>query len=145
MLNLDEIMDIKELHKEGCSIKGIARQTGFARNTVRSVLRGDRDGGDPRKTRSSKLDPFKDYLKQQYLETEIPVRRLFSNICQLGYEGSIDQVYRYLRPLKTELRRREKLTVRFETLPIGAIATALLDPGGVPFVHYGVRADGAAQ
>jgi len=32
--------------------------------------------------------------------------------------------------------------VRFETLPIAAVATALLDPGGVPFVHYAVRAYG---
>ncbi|MFQ5744802.1 MAG: GWxTD domain-containing protein, partial [Acidobacteriota bacterium] len=33
--------------------------------------------------------------------------------------------------------------VRFETLPIQALATALLDPTGMPFLHYAVRTDGA--
>jgi hypothetical protein len=32
--------------------------------------------------------------------------------------------------------------VRYETLPIAAVATALLDPGGIPFVHYAVSANG---
>ena len=95
MLNLDKLMNIKDLHKQGYSIKGIVRQTGHARNTVRSVLRGMRNAlATSRKQRRSKLDPFKDYLKQQYQETEIPVPRLFSNICELGYKGSIAQVYR---------------------------------------------------
>ena len=39
MLRLEEWMDIKSLHKEGHSIKAIARQTGRSRNTVRRVLR----------------------------------------------------------------------------------------------------------
>lgn len=32
--------------------------------------------------------------------------------------------------------------VRFETLPLTATATALLDPSGVPFVHWAVRTEG---
>jgi len=39
LLRLEEWMDIKSLHKEGHSIKAIARHTGRSRNTVRRVLR----------------------------------------------------------------------------------------------------------
>ena len=39
MLKLEEWMDIRTLHREGHSIKEIARQTGRSRNTVRRVLR----------------------------------------------------------------------------------------------------------
>ena len=35
----------------------------------------------------------------------------------MGYEGSIDTLRRYLRTLKTETTRQQKLTVRFETPP----------------------------
>jgi RHS repeat-associated protein len=38
LLRLEEWMDIKSLHKEGHSIKAIARHTGRSRNTVRRVL-----------------------------------------------------------------------------------------------------------
>ena len=39
MLKLEEWMDIRSLHKEGHSIKAIARMTGRSRNAVRRVLR----------------------------------------------------------------------------------------------------------
>ena len=39
MLKLEEWMDIRSLHKEGHSIKAIARMTGRSRNTIRRVLR----------------------------------------------------------------------------------------------------------
>ena len=32
--------------------------------------------------------------------------------------------------------------VRFESLPIQAVALALLDPSGIPFIHYGVSTEG---
>jgi lambda repressor-like predicted transcriptional regulator len=39
MLSWEVWMNIKHLHKEGHSIKAIARLTGHSRNTVRRVLR----------------------------------------------------------------------------------------------------------
>ena len=42
MLSLEQCMDIKLLHKEGHSIRQIARLTGNSRNTVRRMLRGAR-------------------------------------------------------------------------------------------------------
>ncbi len=39
MLKLEAWMDIKDLHRQGHSIRTIAELTGLARNTVRRVLR----------------------------------------------------------------------------------------------------------
>jgi len=58
MLNWEAWMNIKQLHKEGHSIKAITRLTGHSRNTVRRVLRQPKP--EPFKTpaRSSRLDLF---------------------------------------------------------------------------------------
>jgi RHS repeat-associated protein len=59
-------MDIKELHQEGHSVREISRMTGYARNTVRRVLRGEHDLKMKQAERTSKLDAFKPYLKERY-------------------------------------------------------------------------------
>jgi len=96
MLNLDEIMDIKKLEQEGYSIKGIVRETGYARNTVRSMLRGRYKDKKDRKERKSILDPYKDYVEDKFKDTELTIQRIFEDITQLGYAGSIYQIYRFL-------------------------------------------------
>ena len=57
-------MTIKVLKKQGKSIKGIARETGLARNTVKKYLQQAQAIPNARKpsVRPSKLDPFKPYL-----------------------------------------------------------------------------------
>ena len=42
MLGQDGFVDIQVLHRQGVSIKGIARELGVSRNTVRKYLRADR-------------------------------------------------------------------------------------------------------
>jgi len=117
MIKVDQLMDIKHLHREGHSIRDIARRTGHSRNTVRKVLRGEHDLKFKTPTRSSKLDPYKDYLQRRYQEHGLSAVRLIEEIRPMGYEGSIVTVRRYLRTLKTEQHRRGRLTVRFETPP----------------------------
>jgi len=117
MLNLDEIMDIKKLKNEGYSIKAIARKTGYARNTVRSILRGEYKKRKPRQAKGSILDPFKDYLRKRTEQHDLPGTILFAKIKSMGYTGCVDQVWRYLKSIREEQVRHSKLTVRFETLP----------------------------
>jgi transposase len=117
MLNLDEIMDIKKLKQEGYSIKGIVRETGYSRNTVRSMLREKYKDKKNRKERKSILDPYKDYVEDKFKNTELTIQRIYEDIMQLGYTGSIYQIYRFLKSRKKAISDREKLTVRFETLP----------------------------
>jgi len=61
VLRLEEWMDIRTLHREGHSIKEIARQTGRSRNTVRRVLREAGPTEFHKPERSSCVDSFKPY------------------------------------------------------------------------------------
>ena len=66
MLGTEGFVDIQVLHRQGMSIKGIARELGISRNTVRSYLRTDSvPAFKSCQSQSSKLDPFKDYLQQR--------------------------------------------------------------------------------
>lgn len=52
-------MEIHVLHRQGKSIREIARETGASRNTVRAVLRGNADEQyGPRAPRPTNLDPL---------------------------------------------------------------------------------------
>ena len=117
MIKVDQFMEIRQLQKDGHSIRDIARTTGHARNTVRKVLRGEHDLKAKPVERASKLDPFKDYLKQRYEAHGLSAVRLIEEIRPMGYTGSIATLRRYLRTLKREQRRWSRLTVRFETPP----------------------------
>ncbi len=115
MLNIDQHMDIKLLHRQGHSIRAIARMSGHSRNTVRKVLaaKGPPVFNTPR--RASKLDPFKDYLKKRINECNLSGVRLLEEIRAMGYEGGYTILKTYLRTLRP--RTSAKLTVRFETPP----------------------------
>jgi transposase len=117
VLKLEEWMDIRSLHKEGHSIKAIARMTERSRNTVRRVLRDAGFTGFRKPQRNSCLDAFKEYLRTRYEECGLSAVRLLPEIQAMGYTGSIATVRRYVHSLKPEQERLRKLTVRFETPP----------------------------
>jgi transposase len=110
-------MDIKSLHKEGHSIKAIARQTGRSRNTVRRVLREPGPTAFHQPQRHSRLDAFKAYLRQRWEACGLSAVRLLPEIQAMGYTGSLVTLRRFLHSLKPERERLRKLTVRFETPP----------------------------
>jgi transposase len=115
MLSRDQTMDILLLHKQGQSIRRIARHTGHSRNTVRRAVREGAPRPFQTPTRSSKLDPFKDYLRQRFQEHGLSGVRLTQEIRKMGFEGSERIVCRFLATLR--VRRPSHLTVRFETPP----------------------------
>jgi transposase len=117
MIKVEQYMNIKELSQQGHSIRAVARITGHARNTVRKVLRGEHTLKAKSPTRTSKLDPFKEYLRKRYRQYGLSAVRLLEEIRPMGYDGSIATVRRFLRTLKQDVRRKSKLTVRFETPP----------------------------
>src|SRR6187402_1022043 len=87
MLSRDQTMDILLLHKQGHSIREIVRETGRSRDSVRRILRE----GAPREfrtpTRSSKLDPFKDYLRRRFEAHGLSAVRLTHEIRKMGFVG----------------------------------------------------------
>lgn len=110
-------MDLKALHRQGQSIRALARLTGHSRNTIRTILRTAKVRTFNNPKRSSKLDDFKQYVATRYLEAQLSAVRLLAEIRAQGYSGSVDLLRRYLRTLKAEMHSAKKLTVRFETQP----------------------------
>lgn len=110
-------MDIQALHREGLSVREIARQTGRSRNTVARLLAQPAPQTYARTSEPSKLDPFKDYLVERYREVPLSAVRLLEEIQAMGYDGGIDVVRRFLRSLKQTHASQAKATVRFETPP----------------------------
>jgi len=112
-------MTIRILKQQGRSIRGIARETGISRNTVRKILRGDADPVYRRSVpRPSKLDPFKDYIQarvQAAAPAWIPGTVIYREILERGYAGKIRIVNSYLQGLKPTPRLDP--VVRFETAP----------------------------
>ena len=117
MLLKDPTMDILILHKQGDSIRQIARKTGHSRNTVRSILREGAPRSFHTPPRPSKLDPFKDYLQKRFEEFGLSGVRLSQEIRKMGFEGSVRIVCRFLSGLRSKVP--SELTTRFETPQIG--------------------------
>lgn len=117
MLNPDQFMDLKLLRQQGHSIRQIAKQAGLSRNTVRKALRAKAPPVFKPPQRSSKLDPFKAYLRQRFSEHGLSAVRLLEEIEPMGFTGSIDLLRRFLKPLNAPAKALAKATVRFETAP----------------------------
>lgn len=112
-------MEISVLARRGKTIKGIARELGVSRNTVRKYLKqkGEPVYG-PRLPRPTKLDPYKDYLTlrvEAALPDWIPATVLLREIRSLGYPGGISQLKVFLVTLKP--KPAVEPLVRFETKP----------------------------
>ena len=66
MLTQEQAVEIRVLARRGMGIREIARELGCSRNTVKRYLReaqASRYG--PRQPRPTKLDPFKEYLRER--------------------------------------------------------------------------------
>lgn len=116
MLNMEEWMDIRALHREGHSIKQLAAMTGRSRNTIRKTLREKLPQQVIPRRRTSKLDEFKEYLRDRFRACGLSAVRLVEEIRAMGYAGSLRTVRRYIASLDEQASHKRK-TVRFETPP----------------------------
>ncbi len=113
-------MEIHILSRQGKSIREIARITGLSRNTVRKYLRDAQRKPEysRRKSRGSKLDPYKDYLEWRIASAQperIPATVLHREIRALGFDGCERLVRNYVRSLYP--RPAPEPENRFETAP----------------------------
>lgn len=119
MLEEEGVMEIRILHRQGESIRGIARQLGISRNTVREYLRHNKlPIYGPRPERLSKLGPYKPYIKQRLASAHphwIPATVIDREIREQGYKGSIRLLRYFMASLKPVARIDP--VVRFETEP----------------------------
>jgi transposase len=130
MLGGPTVKQLWELAGQQRSIRAIARELGLSRNTVRKYLRAP---GIPRYTprppRPSKLDAFRDHLRERLAAGVENGVVLLRELRAQGYTGSYTVLKTYLQPLR--LRRAVTATVRFETKPG---EQAQVDFGRFPFL-----------
>ena len=112
-------MEIHVLHRQGESIRAIARKLDVSHNTVRRYLRDlSMVPTYPDRTqRATKLDPYKDYLLARIEAAKphwIPATVLLREIQDRGYDSGISQIKCYITDFKTV---ESDPVVRFETPP----------------------------
>ena len=119
MVGLEQVMEIQVLHRQGKSIREVARATGLARNTVRRYLRAPAAPRyKARGPRPTKLDPYKAYIVERLAAAapgRLPATVLLAELRERGYQGG----YTRLTELVAALRPKPEATpvIRFETEP----------------------------
>lgn len=117
MLQTEQWMDIHLLFKQLGSIRAVAKQTGYSRNTVRRMLRSDGPPVFDRPARQTGIDDYKDYLIQRFTEHGLSAERLLVEIRPQGFTGSVYMIRRFLRKLRPMRSAAATATLRFETAP----------------------------
>lgn len=119
MLTQEILVEIHVLHRQGQSIRAIAKRLGVSRNTVRRYLRDLSvvPCYPDRAQRATKLDPFKAYLLARIEAAKphwIPATVLFAEAQDQGYSGGITQLKSFIAEFKVV---EPDPVVRFETPP----------------------------
>lgn len=113
MISQEMSMMIRHLVGEGETKAAAARRLGVSRPTVYRHLK-KQDAGE-KKTRPSKLDPYKDYIDARLKEYNLPATVLFEEIKKQGYTGSTTILRMYVSQVKQ--KRVTDLVERYETAP----------------------------
>ena len=118
VVRLGEIVMILELHRQGVTVSGIARQVGLDRKTVRRCIA---DGLEPpvygpRKARTTQLHRFEPYLRERLAAfPQLTGRRLLRELRDLGYAGGYTILTDFLRGIRPP--ETASFELRFETPP----------------------------
>lgn len=112
-------MDVKLMHRQGHSLRHIARVTGLSRVTVRRILSSPAPKGyGPRPPRPSKLDPFVPQLEALVkARPKATASWLHRQLTGAGFAGCYEMVKLRMRTRRREERARARACVRFETAP----------------------------
>lgn len=112
-----DVQEIEELKRQGLSQRTISELTGYDRKTIRRYL----DGGSgtpvygPRPAAASKLDPFKDYLKERTQAGVWNAQVLLRELRKKNYTGGYTILKDWLHPQREAAR--VVAVRRFETGP----------------------------
>ena len=101
MLDVEDWAEIRRLSRsEGLSIKEIARQTGVARNTVRTALRSNTPPAYQREGKGSIVDPFEPEIRRLLMGTpRMPATVIAERIGWTRSLTVLKERVRELRPL----------------------------------------------
>ncbi|MBW1987855.1 MAG: IS21 family transposase [Deltaproteobacteria bacterium] len=111
---MEEWHAIQVLKRQGHGKKAIARQLGISKNTVKRHWNKQTPPTYQRTASEKMLDPFATQIQEMVAKHFIGTR-IFQELTDLGYTGSLTSVYRYLRQFQDDERNRT--TIHFETSP----------------------------
>lgn len=117
MLDERQIQVLFALHGRGWSIKAIAREMGWARNTVREWLRRGVDAPRPVTGRPGSLEDHLQWVRGRYAAGVRNADVLRQELAEQGVLVSLRTVERAVEDLRAELYNAERATLRFETSP----------------------------
>jgi transposase len=109
----EEIQRIEEMTRQGRSIRAIARSLGRNVKTIRRALKRPRR---PRPLSPSKLEPFKEIIRE-LSNQGLLAPRILREIRARGYTGSRTILADHLRTLRGPRKHRQQVFRRFETAP----------------------------
>jgi hypothetical protein len=110
---------VHELLGQGVGLLECARRLNLALNTVKRYARVPEPERLVRapKYRPTLVDPYRDHLRRRRAEEPaVPVQRLYAEIKQLGYQGSLNLLYRYITQGRAEGDRPPTSPRRFASL-----------------------------
>lgn len=116
MISSEVFMDIIHLHREGHSLRKIAKTLGVHRSTVKKHLeRNSFPQTQKRKLKESILFPYYQTIHDFLEEDDYQATWIFDRLQRMGYPGGYDTVKQYVSKLKEQKTRLAYL--RFETEP----------------------------
>jgi transposase len=116
MINKRMVFEIHRLKDMNFSIRQIAETLNLDRSTVGKYLKHPDIPSQTRPGRTSKLDPFREMIKEavvQYPKVKAPV--ILNIIQEKGFDGEITIIRDYLRILRGNLQKQA--FIRFESQP----------------------------
>lgn len=116
MISVEVFMDIISLHRQGMSMRNIAKKLGIHRNTVKNHIKSNiLPRYQKEKRKESILDPFKQSIDDFLAEDAYQATWILDRLKNQGYQGSYETVRNYVREVKE--RRYRLAYARFETEP----------------------------
>ncbi len=116
MITTEAFMDIVSLHRQGFSMRAIAKRLGTHRNTVKRHIEGNAfPQYHKTKRQGSILDPSRQTIDDYLGTDDYQSTWIYERLKNTGYPGSYEIVKTYVRSVK---ERRSRLAyTRFETDP----------------------------
>jgi transposase len=105
---------IQNLHKKGWSISAIAEECQISWPTAKKYTE-QLPKKQTRPNKPSKLDPYKDYIKQRIAEGTTNCEVLFDELLERGYKGKKTILKDFVQPYRSAPRKQA--IPRYETQP----------------------------
>lgn len=119
MINMEDWVTIRNLKRKRPDLgtRSIARLVGVSRSTVKKALMSDQYQRYKREKKVNEfIEPFKEYIKDCYLDKRQRVSVIFENLRSKGFKGSRISLYRYIWDYLEDQRGGRRVFMPYETM-----------------------------